>query len=99
MIPENFNFYLRIYDNYHYQDESEAFNSGSFETGEEAYEKAKSIIDDYITSSIEQGIQLNGIYSQWMTFGEDPVIRSTGKCEYKQFSASDFLKEKIEVLK
>jgi hypothetical protein len=67
-------FHLRIYDNYHYQDESEAFNSGSFESGEEAYEKAKSIIDEFITSSIEQGIQIEGIYSQWMTFGEEPEI-------------------------
>lgn len=92
-------FYLRIYDNFHYQDESEAFNSGSFESGEEAYEKAKSIIDDFITSSNEQGMQIDGIYSQWMTFGEDPVISSTEKCEYKQFSASNYLKEKIEALK
>jgi len=92
-------FYLRIYDNYHYQDESEAFNSGSFETAKEAYNKCKSIIDEFITSCFEQKLKAEDIYSQWMTFGEDPVIRSTEKCDYIRFSASDYLKEKIETLK
>lgn len=40
-------FYLRVYENSHYMDETEAYNHGQYDTYEEALIAAKAIVDDF----------------------------------------------------
>jgi len=40
--------HLRIYDNFHYGDESEAYNHGQYETYAEALIGAKAIVDEFL---------------------------------------------------
>ncbi len=39
---------LKVYDNFHYMDEEEAYMHGEFDTYEEALKKAKSIVEEHI---------------------------------------------------
>ena len=41
-------FHLRVYDNFHYADESEAYNHGQYETYAEALIGAKAIVDEFL---------------------------------------------------
>ncbi len=89
-------FYLRIYDNFHYMDESEAYNSGKFETNNEALDAAKDIVEKFLLSSLKPGITPKELLSQFDTFGEDPVIRSTEQVDFHGFSARDYAESRVE---
>jgi len=95
MTTEIKRFHLRIYDNYHYQDESEAYNSGKFETYEDALAKAKLIVDEFLESSWKQSITPEELLSQFKDFGDDPIIVSTGNEGGGGFSAWDYAESRV----
>ena len=41
-------YHLRVYDNYHYADESEAFDHGGYCTYEEAENGAKAMVKEFL---------------------------------------------------
>ncbi|MFN4762350.1 hypothetical protein ACKGJN_04435 [Gillisia sp. Q332] len=47
MTTETKKFHLRVYDNFHYMDESEVYNHGQYDTYEAALIAAKAIVDDF----------------------------------------------------
>ena len=77
-------------------DESEAYNSGKFETDNEALDAAKDIVDEFLFSSLKPGITPKELLSQFDTFGEDPVIRSTEQIDFQGFSARDYAESRVE---
>lgn len=89
-------FYLRIYDNYHYIEESEAYNSGKFETYDEALAQAKSIVDVFLESSWKQGITPEELLSQFKDFGDDPIIVPNSNEDGGGFSAWDYAESRVE---
>lgn len=50
MAAESKKFHLRVFDNYHYMDESEAYNHGAFDTYEDALIAVFSTFNYYQTS-------------------------------------------------
>ncbi|MBK7559411.1 MAG: hypothetical protein IPI54_14655 [Chitinophagaceae bacterium] len=48
--------HLRVYDNFHYMDEDEAYNTGQFETYAEALAAAKAIVDRFLNEQWKKGI-------------------------------------------
>ena len=90
------NYYLRTYDNYHFRNESEAFNEGNFETYEEALAAAKIIVDDFLLQNSEKGMKPENLLFQWMMFGEAPEILPKGKSGIEHFSAGSYAKMRSE---
>lgn len=80
-------FHLRIYDNFHYMDESEAYNYGEFESYEEARRKAKSIVDEFFIENWKTGVNPVDLLSQYVFYGEEPVILPNEPGENETFSA------------
>lgn len=60
-------YYLRIYDNYHYMDEDEAYTTGPYIGAEAVLSAAKAVVDRYFGG---EGESLSG----YKMFGDDPVI-------------------------
>ena len=83
-------FYLRVYDNFHYMDESEAYNHGQFETYEDALIAAKAIVDEFFEQNWERGIKPDYLLAQYSLYGEDPVILAGEHAENKSFSARTY---------
>lgn len=67
-------FHLRVYDSFHYSDESEADDIGHFETYEEALVEAKAIVDKFLASNWKSGITPEKLFAQYDDFGDDPSI-------------------------
>ena len=54
---------IRIYDNYHYQDEDEAYDLGeTFATRDAAISKAREIVDSCLAEVAEPGRSADDIY-------------------------------------
>jgi len=83
-------YFLRIFDNFHYTDESEAYDHGEYETYEYALIDAKAIVDRFLIHSWKHGITPENLFSQWDDFGEDPAICSDGHYNHVVFSARTY---------
>jgi hypothetical protein len=83
-------YHLRIYDNFHYMDESEAYDHGQFGTYEEAVTAAKAIVDEFFHQNWKSGIDPDQLLGQYTLYGEDPVILPDGPGEHERFSARTY---------
>lgn len=80
-------FHLRVYDNFHYTDESEAYNYGEYETYEDALVGAKAIVDEFLVHNWEHGMKTEYLGSLYVLYGEDPIILPNEHGEHERFSA------------
>ena len=85
MEPQNM-YRVRIWDNFHYMDEEEAFDHGTFETYEQALAAAKKIVEE----SVEEHGYDN---AQYTMFGDDPGILCPPGASHPHFSAWDYAAE------
>lgn len=67
-------FHLRVYDNFHYGDETEAYNHGQYATYAEAVAGAKAIVDEFMEWNWRENMRPNQLGALFGMFGEDPVI-------------------------
>lgn len=80
-------YHLRIYDNFHFMDEGEAYNHGNYITYPEAEAAAREIILEFLQDNLKNGIPFEQLSAQWALYGEEPVIcRKNGKI-LSEFSA------------
>lgn len=63
-----------VADNYHYMDESENYELGSFETLEAAIAASKKVVDECLESACRQGVSADELLKGYLMFGEDPYI-------------------------
>ncbi len=86
-------FTVVVADNFHYMDESEYYEHGTFESLEAAIEAAKEIVDAFLASAMKPGITAEQLYEQFAHFGDDPFIRG-GKQGGVPFSARDYARRR-----
>jgi len=98
MITEIKKFHLRVYDNFHYMDESEAYDHGQYNTYEEALIAAKAIVDEFFELNWRSGITSDDLIVQYYLYGEDPIILPNEHGKHESFSAqtyADIIAEEI----
>jgi len=89
-------FHLRVYDNFHYTDESEADDVGCYETYEEALEAVKAIVDAFLGSNWKKGINPKNLLGLFDDFGNDPAIISDDNLDHEHFSARNYAINRVE---
>lgn len=87
---------LRIYDNYHFMDEEEAYNSGSFDTYEDAVVAAKASVDASLAYDLEFGVKPEELNMYFSAFGESPVVIPFDSKVAEPFSAFDYARTRAE---
>lgn len=65
---------VRILDNFRFMDKNAEYNSGSFDTYEEAVSKCKAILDDFLESAYQPGEDAEQLYGTYVQYGETPII-------------------------
>ena len=90
MINEHKKFHLRVYDNFHYMDESEAYNHGHYETYEDALIAAKTIVDELFEHNCKSVVTAEYLLGQYYLYGEDPIILPNEHGEHESFSARTY---------
>lgn len=81
-----------IADNFHYQDETENYKSGDFDSFEEAVNACKKIVDEYLQRNYKAGATADELYQNYINFGEDPFI--VGEPALYKFSAWNYAKKR-----
>lgn len=89
---------IKIYDNFHYGDESEAYTYGSYATYEGAERAAKAIVVEFLEHNWERGKSAGILCAEYALNGEDPIILPADNPSKKQFSASDYASEIAETI-
>ena len=90
MIAEQIKFHLRVYDNFHYMDESEAYDHGQYDSYEDALIAAKAIVDEFFEHNWISGITPDSLIGQYSIYGEDPVILPNEHGKQVRFSARTY---------
>jgi guanosine-3',5'-bis(diphosphate) 3'-pyrophosphohydrolase len=91
-------YHLRVFDNYHYTDESEAYDKGEFDTYEQAEHEAKSIVVKSLELNWSRGMHPDLLIAQYCVYGEDPIILPAEYPEGKVFSARSYAVEIAETV-
>jgi hypothetical protein len=86
-------FTVVVADNFHYMDEQENVEHGSFETLEAAIAAAKAIVDLSLRTAHRPGMTADELYDYYTSFGDDPFIRGGGGPGVP-FSAWDYAKDR-----
>lgn len=87
---------LKVYDNFHYADESEAYNHGSYDTYEEAEIAAKDIVNEFLEQNWSRGMNPIILIAQYSLYGEDPVIVPAENPAGRKFSGREYANEIAE---
>lgn len=82
---------VRVWDNYHYGDDDESYEAGTYETYEEALEAAKQIVKKSVLQGYKPGISPEALWQQYSFFGEDPSVLP-GSRLHEHFSAWEYAK-------
>lgn len=90
MKTETKKFHLRVYDNFHYMDESEAYDHGQYDTYEDALMAAKAIVDEFFEHNWTTGITPESLIGQYSLYGEDPIILPIEHGKFERFSARTY---------
>ena len=88
-------YHLKVFDNFHYGDESEAYDYGKFETYHEALIAAKAIVDEFLKTNWQPGIKSDDLLTQYIIYGEDPIILPPQPSNNKSFSARTYAKSMV----
>ena len=92
-------YYLRVYDNFHYMDEKEAYNTAEVPTFREVLKQAQWLIQESILDYWISGIPLQEMENSWFTYGLDPKIYAVKPDTLDFFfSGRDFAREAIQSL-
>ena len=84
---------VKVDDNYHYMDESERNDGGSYGTLEEAINRCKEITIESLKGCYEKGMDAQELMAQWCLFGDDPFI--IGEGGEPPFSAREFVGQEL----
>ena len=87
-------FEVFVDDNFHYQDESERYKHGEYDTWEEAVETCKKLVDGELLHLYKPGESAGELYFSYTSFGEDPFIRPAPRGE--RFSAWEYAQQRCE---
>jgi hypothetical protein len=85
-------------DNFHYMEEDERYELGTFSTIEEAIAACKRILDDDL-SALAKGKNYTPeeLYEHYVSFGSDPfIVALDPKEDRPSFSAWDYAKERTK---
>ncbi|RLB03850.1 MAG: hypothetical protein DRG59_11130 [Deltaproteobacteria bacterium] len=87
-----YKYIVYVDDNFHFQDETERYRVGEFDSCDEAITVCKKIVDEYFERLEKGKSSFKELWDGYMLYGEDPFI-STSDPECK-FSAWAYAKER-----
>jgi len=70
----NGDWYLKVYDNFHYQDEDETYMCGPFSSARLALSSARGIVDASLRKEKRHSQSVEQLLSRYKSFGEDPIV-------------------------
>lgn len=80
---------IRVYENYHYMNEDEAWNLRDDFTPEEALAKCRMMVDEDLAGFYKPGMSASELFGQYKNFGDDPVIFGPDAPEFSAWAYAE----------
>jgi hypothetical protein len=83
--------YVKVYDNFHYMDESETYRMGPYESAAAALAIARGVVENSLRqslASLSTTTDLDALIRNYRMFGEDPTVEGEHPVA---FSAWDYV--------
>ena len=84
-------------DNFHYMDETERYELGTFASLDAAVAAAQAVVDAYLRSAYKPGMTARALFKSYTAFGEDPFIVAPDQ-QSVAFSAWEYAKQRCDAL-
>lgn len=81
-----------IDENFHFMDENERYRSGGYQTFEDAVNKCKQILDEFLTDAKSVNDTPESLYMTWRMYGENPFV--VGGKTSEKFIASEYVENR-----
>src|SRR5664279_5111286 len=88
---QTMSYYLKVYDNYNYMEESDTYLVKGIGTAEDALRRAKGMVESFLEQNWKPGMDYGTVNALYTMYGEDPVIFSDNG-QNVEFSASNYAK-------
>lgn len=82
-------YWLKVYDNFHYMDESETYRLGPYFGANAALIAAKALVDETIDAAFAEGRSPSDALAQYRAAGEDPVILGSPPVSFSAWSYAE----------
>jgi len=86
-------YHLRVYDNFHYGDDSAGYDYGQFEKYELALIAAQKEVESSLRHEYKAGMTKDELLMAYAFYGGDPIIVPDDYIDGKYFSARDYAHE------
>jgi hypothetical protein len=85
-------------DNFHYMDEDERSEHGTFATAAEALDACRRRVDESLLAEFKYGDTADELYERYASFGDDPFVVALGDAPKVEFSAHIYARERAHEL-
>jgi hypothetical protein len=90
---------VMVNDNFHYQEDDERQEKGTYETAAEALAACREIVDRSLEQEYRPGISAEALYDRYTSFGDDPfILVLEGADASAVFSAWNYAKQRCFVI-
>ena len=91
-LPEQPRYRVLVDDNFHYMDESERYEHGTYADCASAIRECKTIVDRFLLAEHKPGMTEEKLWQLYTLFGDDPfIVSADGECA---FSAWDHARQR-----
>ncbi len=83
-----------VADNFHYADEDEHSELGTFSTADEALDVCRRLVDETLLAEYKDGETADQLFERYTSFGDDPFIVAVAGSPRVEFSAWTYARQR-----
>jgi hypothetical protein len=89
---------VMVDDNFHYMEEDERREYGTFATAEQAIAACRRVVDESLVAEYRPGITAAALHDRYTSFGDEPFVVAPSGVAKVDFSARDYARSRAELL-
>jgi hypothetical protein len=90
---------VMVDDNFHYMEEDERREHGTYQTLDEAVAACRKLVDEALLDEYKPSITAAELYDRYLSFGDDPfIVAPVGASRDVLFSAHDYAQGRAKAL-
>jgi len=89
---------IMVADNFHYMEEDERSEYGTFATAEEALDTCRRLVDESLLAEYQDGETADQLLDRYTSFGDDPFVVALAGAPKIEFSAATYARQRVQDL-
>jgi hypothetical protein len=89
---------VMVDDNFHYMDEDERWELGSFASADEALAACRELVDESLVEEYRDGATAEQLFDRYASFGDEPFVVALDGAPKLDFSARTYAERRVREL-